>query len=125
MKKLQRDRVNRSLRAKAPVAATFEDCVQAFQQLSDSIYVNGSNTQLYQTAKSGVLRFRLWGQDCGASSRALDHALRLSPTVRQQTLILLDDLLSIVTQGYAIFSQGGQALPIQAQKDRLIMDSHC
>ena len=98
----KRDRrleASRSLRAKAPIAAHFEDCFQAFQQLFDSLKVNESNSELHNIAKDCGLRFKIWGDDSGASSRALDYALRSSPVVKRQTLRLLKDLSSFLEQG--------------------------
>lgn len=98
-KRDQRLKERRSLREKAPVAAQFEDCFQAFQQLSDSILVNRSDLSLYAISKDCALRFKLWGDDSGASSRALDHGLANSPVVRAQTQRLLTDLNQILELG--------------------------
>lgn len=94
----QRHQESRLLRAKAPIAARFEDCFQAFQQLSDSLQVNESNTELHRISKEHELRFKIWGDDSGASSRALDHALRKCPVVKRQTLSLLKELRSTLAQ---------------------------
>lgn len=95
----QRHQASRLLRAKGLVAARFEDCFQAFQQLSDSLQVNESNKELYRISKEHGLRFKLWGDDSGASSRALDYALRSCPVVKRQTLSLLKELRSTLEQG--------------------------
>ena len=95
----QRHKESRILRAKAPVAAQFEDCFQAFQQLSDSLLVNESNAELHRISKEHGLRFKIWGDDSGASSRALDYALRNSKVLKRQTLRLLEELHSTLEQG--------------------------
>lgn len=97
--RIQRLKESRGLRAKAPVAAQFEDCFQAFQQLSDSLQVKQSDAQLYSISKDYELRLKIWGDDSGASSRALDYDLRNSPVVRRQTQRLLRDLHSTLEQG--------------------------
>jgi hypothetical protein len=98
-KRAQRLKESRGLRAKAPVAAHFEDCVQAFQRLSDSLQVNQSNSELHNISKDCALRLQLWGEGSDASSRALDYALKGSPEVKRQTLRLLEDLHSTLEEG--------------------------
>lgn len=90
---------SRGLRAKALVAAQFEDCVQAFQQLSDSLQVNPSNAEFHTISDDCGLELRIWGYDSGASSRALDYALKGSPVIKKQTLSLLKDLHSVLDKG--------------------------
>ncbi|KAI1845649.1 hypothetical protein JX266_008260 [Neoarthrinium moseri] len=97
-KKAQRLKEARGLRAKAPVAAHFEDCVQAFQRLSDSIQVNQSNSELHQIAEDSAIRLKLWGEGSQASSRSLDYALRNSSILKRQTLRLLKDLHSTLEE---------------------------
>lgn len=98
-KKAQRLKESRGLRAKAPIAAQFEDCFQSFQQLSDSLQFKPSNLELYSITKECGRRLKTWGEDSGASSRALDYALKNSIVVKQQTLRLLTDLHSILDDG--------------------------
>lgn len=98
-KKAQRLKESSGLRAKAPIAARFEDCVQVFQRLSDSLQVNQFKPQLERVSKECVLRFKLWGDSSGASSRALDYALKGSPLVKRQVLSLLGELNSTLGEG--------------------------
>lgn len=98
-KKAQRLKESLSLRQKALVAAQFEDCVQALQQLCDSLQVNQSDSGIYRASKICVIRFKLWGDASGASSRTLDYALRGSPLLRKQTLRLLGELSSVIKEG--------------------------
>ncbi|KAH8649070.1 hypothetical protein BX600DRAFT_109938 [Xylariales sp. PMI_506] len=97
-KRAERLKKSRGLRAKAPIAAQFEDCLQAFQQLSDALAVNHSASQLHKASRRCRTKFRLWGDDTGASSRALDYALRDSSMLESQTLALLRDLHSILEE---------------------------
>lgn len=98
-KRAQRLKENHNLRAKAEVAAQFEDCVQAFQQLSDSLQGDQSNAELRIVSNDYGIQLKIWGDDSGASSRALDHALRSSLVIKKQTLGLLENLHSLLVQG--------------------------
>lgn len=97
-------------RTRAPVAAQFEDCTQAFVRLSDSLTADSDNfhpalddpttkngteaTPLHERAQHFRRTFSAWGNDSGASSRTLDHALKESPSLMRQTMYLLEDLYS-------------------------------
>ncbi|KAK0385014.1 hypothetical protein NLU13_7492 [Sarocladium strictum] len=89
----ERLKEQRGLRAKAPIAAQFEDCVQAFQQLSDSLQVKLSSSSLQEGSKDCYARLMLWAQESGASSRLLDYTLRGCPALKHQSLRLLEELL--------------------------------
>lgn len=87
------------LRARAPIAAHFEDCSQAVQRLSESLLVHESNSNLHQLARDCAIRLHIWGFGSGASSRALDYSLKDCPGIRQHTLSLLEDLHESVDLG--------------------------
>lgn len=95
----ERLKEQRGLRAKAPVAAQFEDCVQAFQQLSDSLQVKLSSSSLQKGSKDCYARLMLWAQESGASSRLLDYTLRGCPALKHQSLRLLEELLITLQKG--------------------------
>ena len=79
----------------APIAARFEECLQCFERLSSIIETDQeAETVIYPTIEGAFSRFRQWGTDTGAPSRALDHALRNASQLRQTTENLLGDLLS-------------------------------
>ena len=78
---------SQALRAKAPIRAHFEDCVQAFDRLCSAI--NGNVTASEEEVimvEDCYSRVRLWGQDSGASTRALDHGLRKSSELRKECI---------------------------------------
>ncbi|KAH7028080.1 uncharacterized protein B0I36DRAFT_146973 [Microdochium trichocladiopsis] len=82
----------RGLRARAPIAAQFEDCSQAVQRLSGSLMVLDSDSDVHRLARDCAIRLNVWGHGSGASSRALDYSLKECPGIRQHTLNLLNDL---------------------------------
>ena len=87
-------------RAKAPVAAEFEDCFQLFSQLSDAIKVNcPSDKDLSILAEDAMDRLRAWDEESGAAERRLDYVLKSSPMVQGQTKRLLEELHGAVEQG--------------------------
>ncbi|KAK0711893.1 hypothetical protein B0H67DRAFT_555798 [Lasiosphaeris hirsuta] len=93
--KVDRQELTRGLRAKAPLAAQFEDCFQASIQLTDALQANRPHSdelQVRRLAQDCKDKLRVWGDDSGASSRALDYALKCSPAVVRQTKDLLTDL---------------------------------
>ncbi|KXJ88488.1 hypothetical protein Micbo1qcDRAFT_197288 [Microdochium bolleyi] len=83
---------SRGLRARAPIAAHYEDCSQAVQRLSESLLVHDSDSDLHRLARDCAIRLHIWGHGSGASSRGLDYSLKDCPGVRQHTLSLLEDL---------------------------------
>lgn len=87
-------------RRNAPVAAEFEECIQLFQQICSSMEADSimwSEAQL--PLDDGFAKLRAWGNDTGATSWALDHALRKSSRLHQQLLDLLQDLRDELQKG--------------------------
>jgi hypothetical protein len=93
----------RGLRAKAPVAAHYEDCFQALLWLCSFLDANRADAK--QAAANALIaencmgRLRSWGGDSGASSRVLDYALKVSSKPRRQTLRLLSELDTAIAYG--------------------------
>lgn len=87
-------------RQRYTIAARFEDCSQASIQLTDALQANrhGSD-ELRNLAQQCKDRLGFWGDDSGASSRVLDHALACSPTLTRQTDALLVELNSTLEKG--------------------------
>ena len=95
-----RTQQSQALRAKAPIRAHFEDCVQAFDRLCSAINANmTASEEEIILVEDCYSRLRSWGQDSGASTRALDHGLRKSSELGAHTLNLLSDLHSILHEG--------------------------
>jgi hypothetical protein len=102
--KALRDREAQRLlvRAKAPLAAQFEDCAEAVKQLHTALNANPSlseQTQLRILIERCLRRLTSWGHDTGATSRVLDHSLRRASKPRSSTLTLLKELHELVVQG--------------------------
>ncbi|KAK0701724.1 hypothetical protein B0T26DRAFT_660161 [Lasiosphaeria miniovina] len=115
MEKTSRDRLGKSktflaredVRAKAPLAAQFEDCTQAIRQLHTALnaelWASKEEVSLEQQeaeAKKKALRTLVdrclarliaWGHDTGAVSRLLDHSLRRASKPRSSALTLLKE----------------------------------
>ncbi|KAH8746034.1 hypothetical protein BGZ57DRAFT_777998 [Hyaloscypha finlandica] len=105
-----RSRNNRAVRANAPLAANFEDCLQAFDRLRATIYSSKKDLEdEHNLGEDCYSRLRTWGHDSGASSRALDHRLRKSPQLGTSTLDLLAELQSILQEGEQHFLQKAPA----------------
>jgi len=84
-----------TLRAKAPLAAQFEDCAQAVKQVHSALNTDPSvekHTSLHALVGRCLGRLTTWGHETGASSRLLDHSLRRASRLRNNTLTLLQDL---------------------------------
>jgi hypothetical protein len=95
-----RSRHNRAVRAKAPLAANFEDCLQAFDRLRATIHSSKKNLEdEYILGEDCYSRLRSWGHDSGAASRALDHRLRKSSQLGTATLELLSELQLTLQEG--------------------------
>jgi hypothetical protein len=95
-----RNRHSRAVRAKAPLAASFEDCLQAFDRLLATTNANKQNLEDEDIlAEDCCSRLKTWGHDSGASSRALDHRLRKSSQLATATSELLVELQSILQEG--------------------------
>lgn len=100
--KALRTKEAQKLRAKAPLAAQFEDCAQAVRQLHTALNANPSVSEqvpLRILIERCLRRLTSWGHDTGASSRALDHSLRRASKPRSSTLTLLKELHELVVQG--------------------------
>lgn len=98
-RKKARQKESHGLRVKAPIAAVFEDCIQAFARLADSLQVSQCNPEWYRTAHDCTLRFKLWGERSGANSRILDYVLRRSPSIKRQVVRLLEELSDALKEG--------------------------
>jgi hypothetical protein len=95
-----RSRHNRAVRAKAPLAANFEDCLQTFDRLRATIHSSKKDLEdEHILGEDCYSRLRSWGHDSGASSRALDHRLRKSSQLGSTTLELLVELQSVLQEG--------------------------
>jgi len=98
--KAERIQQSHVLRAKAPIAARFEDCSQTSVQLTYALQANRQGSdELLALAQRCTDRLGFWGDDSGASSRVLDYALVCSPTLMRQTDALLVDLSSTLEKG--------------------------
>ena len=100
--KALRTRETQKLRAKAPLAAQFEDCAQAVKQLHAALNANPSISEqapLRTLIERCLRRLTSWGHDTGATSRVLDHSLRRASKPRTSTLTLLKELHELVVQG--------------------------
>ncbi|KAL9598499.1 MAG: hypothetical protein Q9219_004472 [cf. Caloplaca sp. 3 TL-2023] len=83
----------------APIAATFEDCLQSFERLCSIVETNEEAENTYRSMVEGSHgRFRQWGDETGAANRLLDHALRNANHLQQATQDLLRDLLLALLQ---------------------------
>jgi hypothetical protein len=113
--KLARDEIL-ALRAMAPIAGQFEECVQVFDKLSSALeacrrgieeWFNkkqhvGAKHQLKETLTlldEAVTKFKTWDRDLSASSRALDHALRGSSQMSKITVGHLQELHEVIVKG--------------------------
>ena len=77
----------------APIAALFEDCLQYFEQLCTIMESDEAAWQPRHILIDDYFsKFRDWGSNTGASSRALDHALRKASRLQETTKDLLQDL---------------------------------
>ncbi|KAK3318119.1 hypothetical protein B0H66DRAFT_516243 [Apodospora peruviana] len=95
--KAQRSQQNLALKAKAPIAANLEDCLQSFARLCAILTSTGAEFDgLAKLADDCLARLASWGHESGTSSKALDHALRFSTELRETTLDWLTDLRGIL-----------------------------
>ena len=76
---------------KAPIAAMFEDCLQYFERID---MIQDPEMAGFPNLDGYFSRFRQWGSDTGAQTRALDHTLRKASQLQQATKDLLRDLLT-------------------------------
>ncbi|KAK4224666.1 hypothetical protein QBC38DRAFT_547456 [Podospora fimiseda] len=103
----RRTREAQKLRAKAPLAAHFEDCAEAVKQLYAALTANSRTLSeqdssridpLHATVERCKKRLMSWGHDTGASCRVLDHALRRASKPRGITITLLKELHELVVK---------------------------
>ena len=97
-----RDKETQQLRAKAPLAAQFEDCAQAVRLLHTALNADSSieeQTPLRILVDRCLGRLLAWGHDTGASSRVLDHSLRRASKPRDNVLTFLKELHELVVNG--------------------------
>jgi hypothetical protein len=101
--KALRDQECKELRAKAPIAAQFEDCSQLLSRLCATLTSSlPTSEQISLLAEDCETKLKIWGHDAGADSRALDHALRDSLRLRETTAQLLEELREILIHGMSI-----------------------
>lgn len=75
------------------IAAEFEDCVQLFYQLCTAMEADSATWATAQVPLADIFsKLRAWGNDTGASSWTLDHALRKASALQEQVSYLLKDL---------------------------------
>jgi hypothetical protein len=97
-----RHQQNGQPREASPIAASFSECVQLMDQL-----VSLADSQKFPWTGASVSldihasKLRAWGNDTGAASRSLDHALRKASRLKQQVLLLLSSLKSDLQTGMA------------------------
>jgi hypothetical protein len=94
-------RKQNNLAQTAPLAAKFEDCHQYFTRLCVALkeYASSSDVDL---AEDSFARFLGWGNDTGAMTRSLDHALRKASGLQKRTLELLTNLHSTLVEGMCL-----------------------
>ena len=118
-----------ALRARAPIAGQYEDCIQAFDKLSSALkacrmrFENAETKKEYAKAKKqleetfnltdeGMTKLQVWDNDLGASSQALDHALRGSSRLSTTAIGHLVELHEVLTRGAFIITEIQQAMPL-------------
>ena len=95
-----RSRETLALRATAPIAAQFEDCLQCLYRLCTALRAHHpASNEVFVIAEDGMARLQTWGDDSGASSRCLDYSLRRSPQLRRVTLDHLEELHAVLLDG--------------------------
>lgn len=89
------------VRRSTPIAAGFEDCLQLFEQLVSAMEADSTTWKPAEVVplKDEFSRLRAWGNDTGASSRSLDHALRKASKLQRQVSDLLDELRDNTQKG--------------------------
>ncbi|KAK0663014.1 hypothetical protein QBC41DRAFT_259930 [Cercophora samala] len=106
-----RARESQEVRAKAPLAAQFEDCTQALRQLQTAIDADPSLDNLRDIADRCLDQLKAWGLNTGATSRRLDHSLRRAKDLQSNTLMLLKELHELIVNASeslpAIFDEFG------------------
>lgn len=93
---------DRQPRESSPIATLFSECVKLIDDLGSLV-----DSQKLSWAEASVpldinaSKLRAWGNDTGAASRSLDHALRKASRLRQQVLLLLSNLKHDLQAGMA------------------------
>jgi len=89
----RRRQENHKFRAKAPLAAQFDDCLQDSDRLRGALQDNRAHSKKLRDLAILVNdKLKSWGDQSGASSRLLDYSLKCVPTVAQRTSSLLTEL---------------------------------
>ena len=93
---------SKNLAHSAPVAAKFEDCRQWFARLCVALetFFEPSDIAL---AEDSFAKFLAWGNDTGAMTQSLDHALRKASAHQKKTLDLLTTLHLTLVEGMRLF----------------------
>ena len=120
--KAVRTKEAQQFRAKGPLAAQFEDCVQALKRLFAALSANASISEqipIYTRTERCMSRLISWGHDSGASSRVLDHNLRRSSKPRNLTLRLLKELHENVHHGMYAYSTTSYSLTNDVGSNRV------
>lgn len=98
-----RDGNKARIRDRAILAAIYEDCIQAFLQLTSAVEANLDWKQTVQSLNDSYSRLSEWGHETGASSRqlelSLDYSLRKSTRLHTKTAELLGELHSALREG--------------------------
>lgn len=94
------------VRRSTPIAAGFEDCLQLFEQLVSAMEADSTTWKPAEVVplKDDFSKLKAWGNETGASSRSLDHALRKASKLQQQVSELLDELRENTQRGMFVAS---------------------
>ncbi|KAK0726356.1 hypothetical protein B0T21DRAFT_371426 [Apiosordaria backusii] len=117
--KAHRETESQKLRAKAPLAAQFEDCAQALRQLHLAITSDSSDGTLRDLVERCLQRLTAWGHDTGASSRRLDHSLRRAIKPQDSTLMLLKGLHESIVNATESLPTVFDEFGVRPQKSKL------
>lgn len=89
-----------SMRDRAPIAAEYEECMQLYQSLCAVFDANPQIWKSYHVVLADHLdELASWGEETGATSYVLDHALRNNSSLQEHVLELLQDLSSDLQKG--------------------------
>ncbi len=84
----------------SPISCLFKECLGLASQLIS--YANTDSlvgTEAFVALDTHANKLRTWGNDTGASTWALDHALRKASRLQQQVLLLLNGLKNELQEG--------------------------
>jgi len=91
------------VRENAVLAAIYEDCLQAFLQLTSVAKANIVKKSWHSRLKDSYSKLSAWGDETGASNRqldrSLDYSLRKSTRLQTKTAELLGELHSTLCEG--------------------------